>query len=131
MFRCGLGVDNFCAFKRMRGNLNAEDAKVSQSAQKEFRKNLEFFYFFLLLRLLRNLRVLCVQKCLQSLQLLRRSNRDQGRPQHALGNRVAFLQHAHHGVGVLIGGDHADGLVFVGVEFFARWWLDGQHFVAL
>ena len=33
---------------------------------------------------------------------------------------VALLQHADHGVGFLLGGHHADGLVLVRVELGAR-----------
>src|SRR6185369_7301090 len=36
-----------------------------------------------------------------SIGLLRRRHGDQRGPQHAVGDQVALLQHAHHGVGIL------------------------------
>ena len=44
---------------------------------------------------------------------------DQGRAQHAVRDHVALLQHGDHGVGFLVGIDHADGLVLVRVELLA------------
>ena len=58
-------------------------------------------------------------------------DRHQGRAQRAVGNGVALLQHAHDGVGVLVGGRRADGLVLMGGEGFARSGVHGQHLVAL
>ena len=46
-----------------------------------------------------------------------RCDRHQGRAQHAVGDRVALLQHADHGVGFLARHrHHRDGLVLVRVE---------------
>ena len=47
-------------------------------------------------------------------------NHNQRRAQHALGDQVTLLQHVDHGIGLLVGVDHANGLVAVRVELLAR-----------
>ena len=56
---------------------------------------------------------------------------DQRRAQHPLGDQVALLQHADHGVGLLLGGHHADRLMLVRVEPGAGGGVDLEHLVAL
>ena len=55
----------------------------------------------------------------------------QGGPQYAVRNGVALLEHGDHGVGLLIGGHHADGLVLVRIKFFPCRRIDGHNLVAL
>ena len=43
----------------------------------------------------------------------------QRRPQHPVVQQVTFLQHVHHGVGLLVALQLADSLVAVGVELLA------------
>src|SRR5687768_17228373 len=46
-------------------------------------------------------------------------HRHQRRPDHAVAEEVAFLQHLHHGIGLLRRFDRADCLVPVRVELLA------------
>ena len=69
---------------------------------------------------------LTVFKC-----LFGRGHRDQGGAQHAFGDQVTLLQHRHDGVGLLLGGHHADGLVLSGVKFGPGGGVDGDDLVAL
>ena len=62
--------------------------------------------------------------------LFGRGHCDQGGAKHTVGDLITLLQHRDHGVGFLLGGHHADGLVVVRIELGACGRVDGQNFVA-